>query len=246
MFLLSILVTSLTLTYSAHAIPAAPPLQSSSVNQNVTLLPAPAPRIKAPPSTAQSVLYTWSDDPACASTTTKASCVAALASICTSGGLDQSMKHAVGGCAVWYWFDAGNTIPTAAECSASYAEILATSNGFGSLGYGADGMRTVEPLYAVYPTGGNGNCFKAPGDTSPVLAMDKLPDGKTSLKQCGGAMTKRDLEERGAGVCVIENVGWQAFCNGVCLSTVIATSWLYVSLQLHFKARTQLISDQIT
>ena len=195
-----LLCTSICLDHFATAIPTAP----------------------APSSSSAPVFYNWSTSPLCASNTTKPDCTSAVAAVCANQNLTQSIKKTQGGCTAWYWVDAGNTIPTAAECTASYSQVLASSNAFGAVGYNAAQTRTNDPLYAVYPSNGNGNCFKAMGDTSPVLPMDALPNGNASLAECG-AKTKRDL---GVAKCFIEDGAWQIFCNGVCMAQVAATSWL--------------------
>lgn len=215
-------------TYFVQAIPATSHPQSHGSASNVTLLRPNARRVQeVVKSNSPPVLYRWSNDPNCDSATTKANCTAAYASICHSGQLTESMKHTVEGCTAWYWVDPGNQIPTAAQCSTSYLEILGTDNGFGSLGYNEEETRTDAPLYAVYPADGNGKCFKAPGDTSPVQAMNAQLNGKGSLYDCGAAKTPRDLHEfnpRGVFKCLFEDVGWQAFCDYACISTVVVYS----------------------
>ena len=145
----------------------------------------------------------------------------------------------MGDCTAFYWYDAGNTIPKAAECSAAYIKILATSIG-GALGYDAAGNRTNDPLYAIYPKDGNANCFKATGDTSPVLAPDAFPGGGT-LPTCPVGTSRRRralavLEGRDQGgandglvECAIEDGVFGSACTVICLATVTTASWLYVS-----------------
>ena len=74
-----------------------------------------------------SILYSWSTEPVCTTTARKIDCTAAYAALCARVNLDVSDNSTVGDCTAFYWYDAGNTIPTAAECTAAYTQILATS-----------------------------------------------------------------------------------------------------------------------
>ena len=184
------------------------------------------------------VLYSWSTDPVCTTTAKKADCATAYAEICAHATFTQSTNVTVGDCTALYWYDAGNNIPTAAECTATYEQILATSIG-GALGYNNAKHRTNDPLYAVYPADGNANCFKAPGDTSPVLAPNEMPGGGM-LSTCPVSTSRRRraldaLERRGDaengdddGIvrCMIEEGIWGVECNLVCMATVTASSWM--------------------
>lgn len=133
----------------------------------------------APASLSPPVLYTWSTDPVCKTTGKQSDCETAYQTLCARPDLTTSDNTTVGDCTAFYQYDAGNLVPTAATCTAAYEKILDASIGGGAWGYNADETRTDFPLYAVYPKDGNGNCFKAAGDTSPVLAMDALPGGGT-------------------------------------------------------------------
>ena len=191
-------------------------------------LPSPYP---------ESVLYSWSTESVCATTAKQSDCTIAFASLCAREDLGVSGNTTEGDCTALYWYDAGNTKPTAAECTAAYTQILTASIG-GALGYNASNLRTSDPLYAIYPKDGNANCLKATGDTSPVLAMNALPGGGT-LPTCPVSTGRRrrglelvdgqgqiNGEEDGTEGCVIEDLAWTAGCNAVCLSTVTATSWM--------------------
>ena len=184
------------------------------------------------------VPYSWSTDPACKTTATKADCATAYKALCARPDLSISDNTTVGDCTAFYWYDTGNTLPTAAQCTAAYSQILATSIG-GALGYNAAKNRTNDPLYAIYPKDGNANCFKAEGDTSPVLAPDAFPGGGT-LATCPVSSSRRrralaalqgrdqgeDDDDDGAVRCMIEDGLWTASCTVVCLATVVTTSWL--------------------
>ena len=185
----------------------------------------------------ESVLYSWSTESGCTTTAKQSDCTTAFASLCAREDLGVSGNTTVGDCTAFYWYDAGNTKPTAAECTAAYTQILTTSIG-GALGYNASKLRTNDPLYAIYPKDGNANCFKAAGDTSPVLAMNALPGGGT-LPTCPVSTSRRrrglelvedqgqaNGEEEDTTGCLIEDAVWVASCNAVCVATVTFTSWL--------------------
>ena len=204
--------------FSAHLIDAVPTASSLSLT--------------SPP-----VLYSWSTDPICKTTVKQADCATAYKDLCARPDLSVSDNTTVRDCTAFYWYDAGNTIPTAAECTAAYKKILATSIG-GALGYNAAQNRTNDPLYAIYPKDGNANCFKAAGDTSPVLAVDALPGGGT-LPTCPvsssrrrralEALESRDEAENGEDgllECIVEDGLWGISCTAVCLATVTTTSWM--------------------
>lgn len=184
-----------------------------------------------------SVLYSWSTQPNCTTTATTADCATAATTLCGRTDLTVSANTTMGDCTAFYWYDGGNTIPTAAECTAAYSQILASSIG-GALGYNAAKNRTNDPLYAIYPTDGNANCFKAAGDTSQVLAVDALPGGGT-LPTCPVSTSRRrraldrlegrdqgEAEDDGVVECLIEDGVWGTACTAVCLGTVAATAWL--------------------
>ena len=183
------------------------------------------------------VLYSWSTDPICKTTATKPDCLTAYAALCAGPNLGVSNNKTVGDCTAFYWFDPGNTIPTATECTAAYEKILAASIG-GAWGYDAAKNRTNDPLYAVYPKDGNANCFKAAGDTSPVLAPNALPGGVT-VPTCPASTSRRrralvalegrdeaGTEDDGVVRCAIEDGVWGVSCTLICLATVTAASWL--------------------
>ena len=183
------------------------------------------------------VLYSWSTEPICRSAARKSDCTTAYTALCAGENLGISNETTVGDCTAFYWYEAGNTIPTGAECTAAYRQILAASTG-GALGYNAAKNRTNDPLYAIYPKDGNANCFKAPGDTSPVLAPDAIPGGGT-LPTCPVSSSRRrralatlegrdQSEDDGDGVikCGIEDGVWGVSCTFVCLATVTAASWM--------------------
>ena len=184
-----------------------------------------------------SVLYSWSTQSICTTTAIEADCTTAYAALCARANLGVSDNTTVGDCTAFYWYDAGNTIPTPAECTAAYTQILATSIG-GALGYNAAKHRTNDPLYAIFPKDGNANCFKAVGDTSPVLAPNALPNGGM-LATCPSSTSRRRralavLEGRDQAAdedydvieCGIEEGVGGVGCTAVCLATVTAASWM--------------------
>lgn len=106
------------------------------------------------------------------------------------------------------------------------------------MGYNAAKVRTDDPLYAIFPKDGNANCFKAMGDTSPVLEVDALPNGGT-LATCPVSTSRRrrtldvlegrdraENDDDGATECIIEDWVWGFTCTGVCLAVVTTTSWM--------------------
>lgn len=209
------LSASISFTRLINAIPTAPP-------------PSPYP---------DSVLYSWSNEPSCTTTASQNDCTTAYAALCNRTNLGVSDNTTVGDCTALYWYDTGNTIPTATECTAAYIQILAISIG-GALGYNAAKVRTDDPLYAIFPKDGNANCFKAMGDTSPVLEVDALPNGGT-LATCPVSTSRRrrtldvlegrdraENDDDGATECIIEDWVWGFTCTGVCLAVVTTTSWM--------------------
>ncbi len=181
-----------------------------------------------------SILYSWSTQPICTTIAIKTDCATAYAALCARANLGVSDNTTVGDCTAFYWYDAGNTIPTPAKCTAAYTQILATSIG-GALGYNAAKNRTNDPLYAIFPKDGNANCLKAVGDTSPVLAPNVLPNGGI-LATCPVSTSRRRralevLEGRGQAAdedesgfdCAIDDIVWNFGCNAVCLATVTTT-----------------------
>lgn len=136
----------------------------------------------------------------------------------------------VRGCTAWYWRDANDTIPTENQCNSAYSHILANGIG-GALGYDRRERRTRDPLYVIYPKNGKGNCFKAPQDSSPPLAMNQHANGK-SLSTCPTSSSRRratkitksrqssqenDTFEK---TCKLEKTVWRYSCSAVCLATV--------------------------
>lgn len=180
------------------------------------------------------VLHSWSADPACKTTATKADCTTAYEALCARPNLSISDNTTVGDCTAFYWYDEGNTLSTAAECTTAFSQILTTSIG-GVSGYNAAKNRTNDPLYAIYPKDGNANCFKAPGDTSPVLALDALPGGgmlptcpisSSRRRRALATLEGRDGDDDGTVKCMVEDGVWTVSCTAVCLATVVTTSWL--------------------
>lgn len=244
---LTALAATISFAHLIDAIPAASlPAGVSASVASVSSNPDP-----------DSVLYAWSSDPACVSTACATDCQSAYASICNSTMLASSdsphqafsANATVGDCTAFYWIDAGAKPSTPAQCAASYTQILAAArqpaNGCGgtiggALGYNAKGRRTSEPLYAIYPAEGNANCFKAPGDTSKVLAASVLPNGISTLQTCPDSTSRRRALNRLEGrdqaadeqqaddnvECAIEDGVWGATCTVLCLATVVSTSWM--------------------
>ena len=205
-------ITTIFFTHLTNAVPTA---------SSLSLFPSP-------------VLYSWNSDPACKTTATKADCVTAYEALCARPDLSVSDNTTVGDCTAFYWYDKGNTLPTAAECTAAFSRTLTTSIG-GVSGYNAAGNRTNDPLYAIYPKDGNANCFKATGDTSPVLAQDALPGGamlptcpisSSRRRRALAKLEGRDDDDDGVAKCIIEDGVWTLSCTAVCLATVVTTSWL--------------------
>ena len=192
----------------------------------------------------ESVLYVWSDDPQCVSTTCASDCTLAYTKICNQAQLTVSYNATEGECTAFYYPIPEATPPTPDQCTASYKRILTIADQpasgcggtvGGALGYNSSGERTSNPMYAIYPTNGNANCFKAQGDKSPVLAPNVLPNGGGTLNSstCPVSTSRRrtlaTLEGRDEPVdvteCAVEDGVWGFACNTVCLATVVASSW---------------------
>ena len=107
----------------------------------------------------------------------------------------------------------------------------------GVLGYDGNSKRTNEPLYMISPNAGNGNCFKAPGDTTPVLFDTELPNGQ-SLSTCPVSTSRRKrvplmLENnKREAKCVLADSFVGAGCTSTCLLSVTAAAWEYVTTSL--------------
>ena len=101
------------------------------------------------------------------------------------------------------------------------------------MGYDGNNKRLNQPLYLVTPKSGNGNCLKAPGDTSPVLAMNELPGGQ-SVSTCPTSSSRRRAVQKleGRGVkCGMEGGFVVGGCSATCITTVTAAGWEYVFSQ---------------
>ncbi|KAL8711709.1 MAG: hypothetical protein Q9220_003880 [cf. Caloplaca sp. 1 TL-2023] len=210
-------------------------------------LVAARPQISDATSPNPTVFYHWSDDPACDSKACRADCRAAATAVCDSAApLSRTLNVTVGECTALMYYATGNTVPTKESCYSAFTYINdagkpKTPDGCGgtvggALGYDKDGKRTIDPLFALYPKGGNGNCFKAPGDTSPPKAANELTNGdKLPWGSCPNAarlrkrnalqrLERRD-DEDGIVECVVADAVWQVSCNAVCLEWVTATTW---------------------
>ena len=199
---------------------------------------ASAPSTHSTTPSPDSVLYTWSNDPSCQSTATAFDCHTAAAQVCVKN-LRTSTSASVRGCTAWYWYDVNNTVPIRDQCTKAFSSILASGIG-GALGYDALERRTKDPIYAVFPANGNGNCFKKPEDTSPPLPINEFPNGKI-LSTCPTSSSKRQdtqlLEDRQSSSangsvkeaqsdCRIEKRIWGYSCSAICLTSVVTTSWV--------------------
>ena len=215
-YLSTVLVTVVSLSYT---VASAPSVYSAS--------PSPEP-----------VLYSWSKDPSCRSTATKSGCQTAAAQVCAAD-LRTSTSASVRGCTAWYWYDVNNTVPIGDQCMKAFSSILASGIG-GAVGYDALERRTKDPIYAIFPANGNGNCFKKLEDNSPPLPTNEFPDGKT-LSTCPTSSSKRQdtqlLEDRQSSSangsveeaqsdCRIEKRIWGYSCSAICLTSVVTTSWV--------------------
>ena len=189
-------------------------------------------------------MWTWAHDSVnCKNSACLSDCQAATAQVCAIPNLSTSQSVTIGDCTAFYWYDEGNNLPTAAQCNAVFNQITGPASqagaptdcpGYvgGALGYDASKKRTNDPVYLVSPKEGNGNCLKAPGDTSPVLAADELPNRKTlstcpassSWKKRGLMAASSQLEERGTK-CVMEDIFVGGGCSSTCILSVTAAGW---------------------
>lgn len=181
-------------------------------------------------SISRSVFWPWSSHPDCAAPATacKADCTTAVNTLCRKDLGTDHIVETVGECTATYIYDIGNTLPGFEQCYSAFAYINDAGkpgpNGCGgtfggALGWDEKGNRTEDPIYALYPSSGSGNCFKQPGDTSPPLPQDMLPDGsRIPIQQCPVAISRRNtFDTKG---CTIGTAGYFAGCTAVCLAWV--------------------------
>ncbi|KAL8798613.1 MAG: hypothetical protein Q9182_006525 [Xanthomendoza sp. 2 TL-2023] len=213
---------------------------------------AALPQVSDATSANPTVFWPWSSDPACVSSPTacKADCTTAVKTLCAKNLKEQNLMETVGGCTAHYMREIGKTIPTYDQCYSAFAYINDAGkpgpNGCGgtfggALGWDKDDHRTVDPIFAIYPTNGNGNCFKKFGDTSPPLAQDTLLNGaKIPLGSCPSATSRRrrdapqifeknnDIEARddNLALCFVEDALWTAGCNIGCVDLAVVSSSL--------------------
>ena len=192
-------------------------------------------------------VWTWAQDPAnCKTDICISDCQTAITTLCASSDLTQTQEQTVGDCVVFYWYDAGNTVPTAAQCKASYGLITGPPSSAGApndcpgyvggaLGYDTSGSRTNDPVYMISPKNGNGNCMKAPGDKTSVLAPEALPNGQTIPQSCPAATSKskralaklqrRDNPNAAGFGCNVGSMAYYTGCGGTCILEVTAAGW---------------------
>ena len=190
--------------------------------------------------------WTWANDPTnCKTDACLSDCQAATAAVCASSNLGDQNDQTVGDCTAFYYYQAGNTVPTAAQCNAAYAQLTGPPSTAGSpndcpgyvggaLGWDSSNKRTNDPVYMVYPKAGNGHCMKAPGDTSPVAPLDVIPNsnGKTIPPTCPTSTSRRkrapssEIEARGSSVkCELQGMGTGAGCSAGCVAEVTLGGW---------------------
>ena len=194
---------------------------------------------RATSSSSPALSLIWSHDATqCKTNTCISDCQAATAKLCTSSNLTTFHVETVGDCTAYYWYDAGNNIPSAAQCNAAFGQITGppskagSSNdcpGFvgGASGYGRSQRRTNDPVYIVTPAAANGNCLKSPGDNSSVLATNEVPNGQ-SLSTCpvSSSRRKRELARRhGSTKCNLESDFVAGGCSATCVVSVTASAW---------------------
>lgn len=207
---------------------------------------AALPQLSDATSPNPSVFYHRSSDPACNSKACVADCRDAAAAVCNSPELELSptLSVTVNDCTAYYMYEIGNTVPTKESCYAAYTRINdAGAKGAGpdgcggtvggALGYDANGNRTNDPLFVLYPKDGNGNCFKAPGDDSPPKPREELSNGqKLPLDSCPNATSRRRrsalqrLESRtNPAECIIGEAAYLAGCSAICIEWVTTAAW---------------------
>lgn len=215
------------------------------LSATVSLIAA-LPQVTDATSPNPTVFWPWSSHPACVSSPTacKANCTAAVESLCAKDLKTDNLVETVGECTANYLRQIGNTVPTADQCFSAFAYINDAGkpgpNGCGgtfggALGWDKHENRTRDPIFAIYPKGGNANCFKKLGDNGPPLPQDTLRNGKKiPIDSCPSptARHKRNAlrtlekkaEEDGFLECVVEDGVWQVGCNAVCIELVVATA----------------------
>lgn len=172
--------------------------------------------------------WVWrSESEQCKTRITESNCIQAVAQICDQD-LKQLQNATRGDCSALYWYDTKTVEPTKYKCYKEFARIIRG----GALGYDADGNRTNSPVYVVTPTNGNGNCLKAPKDSSPVLAPDQLPNNHTLNTTCPVSSSRRkrmstnlEAKEYKQDQCGDHFNLEQLGCTAMCLLSVTTTSW---------------------
>ncbi|KAL6717579.1 hypothetical protein ACLMJK_005494 [Lecanora helva] len=194
--------------------------------------------------TPNSPAWKWANDPTnCKTDTCLSDCQSATSQICSVPNLKTSNTVTVGDCTAYYYYANGNTVPTAAQCNTAFGQITGPPSkagdpqdcpGYvgGALGFDSNNKRTNDPVYMVYPKAGNGNCMKAPGDTSPVLPLDEIPDsgGKKLPPTCPTSQSRRKRDELSTDLvsrdakCTLEEFGTGFGCSATCVMTVTGTA----------------------
>ncbi|KAL8686267.1 MAG: hypothetical protein Q9224_005501, partial [Gallowayella concinna] len=192
---------------------------------------AALPQVSDATSANPTVFWPWSSHPDCVSSSTacKADCTTAVKSLCAQNLEEENLIETVGECTAHYMREIGKTIPTYDQCYSAFAYINdagkfgpdGCGGTFGGgLGWDKNDHRTNDPIFAIYPTKGNGNCFKKLGDTSPPLAQDTAPNGaKLSLDSCPSATSRRKrnalqtFEKRQSDLCLVGDTIWTLGCS---------------------------------
>ncbi|KAL8642580.1 MAG: hypothetical protein Q9226_008492, partial [Calogaya cf. arnoldii] len=194
---------------------------------------------QTPNAISESVLHRWSDHDDCAALkpACKPDCTQAVKNLCAKDlGLNRELQRnyiveTLGECTVTYGFEIGNTKPDFKQCYDTFAIINdkgkftvpgvpGECNGRifgGAFGWNEKGKRTNDPIYAITPKSGNGNCMMPPGqESSQPLAMDQLPDG-TSVpgydQPCPNAISRRF---NGEGACKAAGILVGSGCTLAC------------------------------
>ncbi|KAI9705873.1 MAG: hypothetical protein M1836_005279 [Candelina mexicana] len=234
---------------------------ASPVDNDKEFVPSPRAAALSPPtvsaiSSNTIIPYYWSKDAKhCSTTACFSDCQSAIFQLCSSPNLAQPLLNVtVNACTALYMYDSStNALPSQATCLANYYQILAASKQpfsrcggaiGGAIGYLKDGTRADHsPLYTLFDTKGNGNCFKPERDETRVLEKGEvvgggivpacravttarrtnLLDGKDLEGNDGGEIQRR--QTIGQSACSVANIATNADCTAACLQVVTTTSY---------------------
>ncbi|KAL8670699.1 MAG: hypothetical protein Q9168_004769 [Polycauliona sp. 1 TL-2023] len=210
-------------------------LTTVAVLLSTTSLALGLPQGAATPQKPVSKFRPWSSHPDCAAPATacKSDCTRAVDKLCRQDLTQENLIEKVGDCTAWYLFQPFNTAQTYETCYNTFASINdagkpgpgGCGGSFGgALGWDANGDRTYDPAFAIYPSTGNANCMITETPSSPPLKQNMLKDNMTEvpIDSCPStAVSRRQLPPQ----CFIEDGAWIMGCTAVCVAWVASLTW---------------------